>query len=165
MDTEGRLGRQCSKEYKIEPINVKLRELRPDGRVCLWYGISADEKIRMRFSKVYWIENYYPLIFGLDRPYHRHDCQRWLREQGFPAALRSSCIGCPYHDNAEWRAIKQRPDEWRQAVEFDALIRHSVEQPAYLHRSCKPLQLVDLENLEDKGQQNWLNECEGMCGV
>lgn len=31
--------------------------------------------------------------------------------------------------------------------------------------ACKPLPMVDLRTLEDKGQGNWINECEGMCGV
>ena len=166
QDEEGRLGRQCTKEYKIEPVQAKLRELAgKDGKIRLWYGISADEKRRMRFSKVRWIENVYPLIFGLDRPWHRHDCQRWLQEQGFSDAPRSSCIGCPNHDAEEWRAIQKRPFEWRQAVAFDAMIRDEFEQSAYLHRSCKPLATIDFSTPEDRGQQNWISECEGMCGT
>lgn len=170
---EGRLFRQCTKEYKIDPVHKKLEDLCDGARelphdhqlVTLWFGISGDEMRRMRMSKVWWIDHYYPLVFGLERPYHRHDCLKWLKENGFPEAPRSACIGCPYHDDAEWRRIKQRPFEWQQAVQFDAMIRNSVKQPAYLHRSLKPLPMVDLESLEDKGQQNWLSECEGMCGV
>jgi hypothetical protein len=41
-----------------------------------------------------------------------------------------------------------------------------IEIPAFLHRSCVPLDEVDLRTAEDKGQLNlWLNDCEGMCGV
>ena len=162
---EGRLGRQCTKEYKIEPIQNKMRELAGEEKVTLWYGISGDEMRRMRMSQVRWLENYYPLIFGLERPYHRHDCQRWLSANGFTPAPRSACIGCPNHGNEEWRALQDTSNEWEQAVEFDRLIRHSVDQPAYLHRSCKPLPMIDFSTPEERGQQNWLNECEGMCGV
>lgn len=164
-DTEGRLGRQCTKEYKIEPIQAKLKQLAGGENVRLWYGISADEMRRMRFSQVRWIENVYPLIFSLDRPHHRHDCQVWLKDNGFPEAPRSSCIGCPNHDAKEWRDIQDRPYEWQQAVQFDAMIREGFDQPAYLHRSCKPLPMIDFSTAEERGQTNWLNECEGMCGV
>ena len=165
--SEGQIRRQCTKEYKIEPVKRKARELRGDSkvRVSMWMGISAEEKRRMRISQVHWIEHYYPLIFGLDRPWHRHDCQRWIKGQGFPLAPRSACIGCPYRSNEEWRALV--PDEFSDAVLFDRQIRSigGLTADTYLHRSCKPLIDVDLRTLEEKGQGNWLNECEGMCGV
>lgn len=171
--TEGQLRRQCTKEYKITPVHQKLRLLLNgrEKKAALWFGISADEKRRMRFSQVGWIEHVYPLIFELDRPYHRVDCLRWMEQAGFPMPPRSACIGCPYHSDAEWRAIKHQPDLWLDAVEFDAAIRlqgmtgSAIHSEVYLHRSCKPLPMIDFESLEDKGQQNWINECEGMCGV
>lgn len=169
-DSEGQIRRQCTKEYKITPITQKARELKEQSgaySVQQWYGISADEMRRMRFSQVGWIENYYPLIFGLERPYHRHDCLRWLEENGFSQAPRSACLGCPYHSDAEWRAIKENPQEWADVVAFDASIRKVGGQTAdtYLHRSCKPLPMIDLSTAEERGQLNWLQECEGMCGV
>lgn len=166
----GMLRRQCTKEYKIDPVQQTLRTLskgKKGAPVTLWFGISSEEKRRMRFSKVRWIEHYYPLIFGLERPWHRQDCLRWMKAQGFPIAPRSACLGCPYHSDEEWAAIKIVPALWNDVVEFDASIRNmaGTTSNVYLHRSLKPLHMVDLESLEDKGQQNWLNECEGMCGV
>lgn len=171
--SEGRLRRQCTKEYKIEPVHTMLRMLNKGKKgepVRLWFGISADEKRRMRISKVGWLEHYYPLIFGLDHPLHRHDCLRWLDSNGFPVAPRSACLGCPYHNNQEWRDIQRDPVLWRDVVEFDAAIRGqglrgAIKSEAYLHRSCKPLPMIDFSTPEERGQQNWLNECEGMCGV
>lgn len=170
---EGRIRRQCTQDYKISPINHQIGLLAngPTPKDCkivqLWFGISADEMRRVRTSRKWNIQHYYPLIFGFDRPWHRHDCEKWLLKNGYGEAPRSACIGCPNHSDAEWRRIKAVPDEWADAVSFDAAIRHQphLREDAYLHRSCKPLPLVDLESLEDKGQQNWLNECEGMCGV
>ena len=178
-DGEGMIRRQCTKEYKIEPVQRKAKELRdamiaahPEYtkrdarvRVNLWMGISADEMRRMRMSKVYWIEHFYPLVFGFDRPWHRHDCIRWLRLNGFQEAPRSACIGCPYRSNEEWRALT--PEEWADAVEFDQPIRQigGLKADTFLHRSCQPLAMVDMSTPEERGQQNWLNECEGMCGV
>lgn len=167
-DGEGMIRRQCTNEYKIQPVQQKLKELACGERVTLWYGISGDEMRRMRTSKVRWIENYYPLIFGLNRPYHRHDCLLWLSAHDYDDVPRSACIGCPYHSNMEWREMqRERPNEFADAVDFDASIRSVGGQTAdtYLHRSCKPLPMIDFDSKEDKGQQNWLNECEGMCGV
>ena len=37
----------------------------------------------------------------------------------------------------------------------------------FLHRSCKPLDEIDFDTDEDKGQQifDFKNECEGLCGT
>jgi hypothetical protein len=69
-----------------------------------------------------------------------------------------------------WRELRDNdPDSWVDAVEVDAAIRDSttagVERKVFVHRSMKPLPEVDLTTLEDRGQINWLSECEGMCGV
>lgn len=162
---EGQIRRQCTKEYKIEPVQKELRRLAVGRQVKLWMGISGDEMRRMRMSKVRWIEHYYPLVFGFDRPWHRRDCVCWLQQQGFPVAPRSACIGCPYRSDEEWRSLTA--EEFEDAVSFDRSIRQvgGLTAETYLHRSCKPLDQVDLETLEEKGQRNWINECEGMCGV
>lgn len=164
-DGEGMIRRQCTKEYKIEPVNKKARELSGGQPITLWMGISGDEMRRMRVSKVRWIEHYYPLVFGFDRPWHRRDCLTWLQDNGFPTAPRSACIGCPYRSAEEWRALS--PDEWADAVAFDKSIRKlgGLTADTFLHRSCKPLDMIDFSTPEERGQQNWLNECEGMCGV
>mgnify|MGYP003127346576 FL=1 len=38
---------------------------------------------------------------------------------------------------------------------------------AFIHRSCKPLEEVDLRSDVEKGQNvfGWDDECDGMCGV
>ena len=170
--TFGQIRRQCTKEYKIGPIEKKVRELwgdekRTAGCVSQWMGISGDEMRQCRTSRNYWIMFYYPLIFAFDRPWHRLDCMNWLIHQGFPDVPRSACIGCPYHSDDEWRSIKNNPEEWADAVEFDAAIRigEGMRAERFLHRSCKPLPMIDFSTPEERGQQNWLNECEGMCGV
>ena len=67
-----------------------------------------------------------------------------------------------------WRDIKiNDPVSFADAVEFDRSIRHipSFDGEQYLHRSCQPLDKVDFQNAEDKGQLSFLDECEGMCGI
>jgi hypothetical protein len=169
-EQKGQVKRQCTAEYKIMPVQRQIRLLLKEAnqlQACQWFGISSDEMRRMRMSKVRYIEHYYPLIFGLERPYHRHDCLKWLADIGYPKVPRSACLGCPFHSDDEWRAIKTRPKEWADVVEFDENIRKvgGRRGDTFLHSSCKPLSMVDLLSKEQKGQKNWLNECEGQCGV
>ena len=177
--SKGMIRRQCTSEYKIEPVQKKCRELtgKQKGEIIkgvqveLWMGISRDEMRRMRQSRVRWIEHRYPLVF--DVPMSRNECLEWLERNGFPVPPRSACIGCPYKSNREWRNTQVVPDEWQDAVEFDGLIRDRdslhetagiIRRELFLHRDCKPLSEVDLSTPEERGQLNWLQECEGYCG-
>jgi hypothetical protein len=168
---KGMIRRQCTKEYKVQPIRRVLRELigttptTPSPRVELWMGISRDEMRRMRISDVRWIQHRYPLV--MDVPMTRQDCLRWLERNGYSAPARSACIGCPYKSNAEWRNLQESPTEWADAVAFDSEMRQrgGIRGELYLHRDCVPLDQVDLSTAEERGQMNWLQECEGMCGV
>lgn len=161
--------RQCTKEYKLAPIRRKVRELlngkTPKGGAMMWIGISTDESFRMKPSQVGYIVNRWPLI---ERRMSRSDCLLWLERNGYPQAPKSSCIGCPFHSDAQWRELKNNPIEWQDAVDADAAIRNQpgFKGEQYMHRSLKPLGEVDLSTLEDHGQLNLFNnECEGMCGV
>ncbi len=172
---EGMIRRQCTREYKVEVVEREVRRLlglkprqaaKPDS-AQFWLGISADEAGRMRESRSRWYSNHYPLIFDCEPAMRRRDCMEWLTTHGYPVPRKSACLGCPYHSNAEWRAIKENPEEWANVIEFDEGIRNrgGHRGQLYLHRSCKPLAEVDLSTAEERGQLNWINECEGMCGV
>ena len=173
---EGRTRRQCTAEYKIEPIERFMRRellgLRPRQRAprepvfVQWRGISSDEASRMKPSREPWFTVRYPLAMELRES--RSDCLAWMERKGFPRPPRSACIGCPFHSNAEWRRMRdETPGEWADAVEFDKAIRVAggMRGDTFLHRSCVPLDEVDLDTPEDRGQRDWINECEGMCGV
>lgn len=180
--TGGILRRGCTYEYKVRPKEAKIRDLLgvPKGRqvrgklVEQWYGISMDEVQRMKDSDVGWITNRYPLI---DKGLSRHGCLIWLKNHGYPPPPKSACIGCPFHSDRMWRELKRiRPDEWAQAVEWDAAVRtgmKGVDGEAYLHRSLLPLDQVDLRTTREKGQSTlwddeedgFGNECGGHCGV
>lgn len=176
------LRRQCTKEYKLEPILAKVRELvglGPGQRgprkpiVEQWLGISLDEVIRMKPSRKRWIEHRWPLI---ERGMDRQACLRWFEKAGLPVPPKSACIACPYTDPARWRDMKlNRPDEFAEAVAFDRAMREGgrtprgAKNPVYVHRSLRPLDEIDFSNAEDRGQVNLFDdfgeECEGMCGV
>ena len=158
--------RQCTAEYKLRPIQKKIVELmggkRSKGGTEVWVGISTDEIMRMKPSRVQYIVNRWPLI---EKRMNRNDCVRWMESYGW-SAPKSSCIGCPFHSNEEWRVLT--PKEFADAVEVDRAIRHQsgAKGEQYMHRSLKPLEEIDFRTAEEMGQLNmFLNECEGMCGV
>ena len=170
----GGMGRrQCTKEYKLYPIRDKAKELLdwPKGKrippesIISWIGISTDEASRMKPATVGYMKNIFPLI---DADMSRQDCINWFAEH-YPGRMlaKSACIGCPYHNDALWRDIKNNdPDSWADAVNTDHKMRHKMRYKEYMHRSMKPLDEVDFRTLEDMGQLNMFNEeCEGMCGV
>lgn len=164
-ETDGMLRRQCTKEYKIRPIQRKLRALNPKGVTTLWMGISTDEAIRMKDSRVKYAVHRYPL--ALEKRMSRNDCLVWMESHGYAKPPRSACIGCPFRRNSEWRSLT--PDEFADAVDFDYAIRDSLPRitgRVYLHSSLQPLDMVDLRTEQEKGQLDiWGNECEGMCGL
>lgn len=87
----------------------------------------------------------------------RNDCIKWLYENYNGLSVpKSSCIGCPFHDNSEWQNIFNSPDEWEDALLVDETIRHGSKTVAaytqYLHKLGKPLRNIDLRTPEDKGQ-------------
>jgi hypothetical protein len=97
-----------------------------------------------------------------------------MRENNYPEPPRSACVYCPFHSDAEWRRLKNDdPYEFQKSVEFDKSFREIAKKDrvlkmeVYLHRSCKPLNEIDFDSAEDKGQQvlDFQSECEGMCGI
>lgn len=173
--TKGFLRRSCTKEYKIEPIQKKLRELiglKPRQRapkspvIEQWIGISTDEAMRMKPSRESYAVHRWPLI---ELRKSRSDCLLWLERAGYPIPGKSSCIGCPFHSNEEWRKVKANPAEWADAIEFDRAIRNGIRgtrDQLFVHRSLVPLDEVDLRTHAELGQPDLFNnECEGMCGV
>lgn len=166
---DGILRRQCTREYKIDVINRKIRELhglKQRQRMKpteMWLGISIDEVSRAKDSRFYNITNRFPL---LELMYSRSNCKKWLTENGFEIPDRSACEFCPYHSDYEWKRIKQDKKRWSKVIELDEAIRDmtikGVTHPAYLHKSCKPINEVYLQ--EDQSDL-FDNECEGMCGL
>lgn len=177
-DGGGLVRRQCTKEFKIEPLAKKQRELLgykarqriPVDSAEVWIGISTDEAIRMKPARNRWQVNRWPLI---EKGMSRWDCRQWLKRHGYPEPPKSACIGCPFHNDAMWRDMRDNdPESFADAIAVDKALRpaggptRGMRNREYMHRSCRPLSEVDFDNEEDKGQINFFNnECEGMCGV
>jgi len=158
--------RECTAQYKLAPIRRKIVELlggkRPKGGAEVWVGISMDEIIRMKPSKVQYIVNRWPLI---EKRMSRTDCVRWMEKQGW-AAPKSACIGCPFHSRDQWMGLSK--EELADAIEMDEMIRDQFPNKGkqYVHSSCKPLKDIDLRSDAEIGQFDlFMNDCEGMCGV
>ena len=171
-------ARQCTNHYKITPIRKEIRRRLqiPDGQrapkdiqVEMWLGISADESERMKPSRDEWIDRRFPLV---EMDLTRADIYNWFADR-YPGQRlpRSACVGCPYHDDMEWKWLKENePDSFREAVLVDRAVRTipeargSLNGEAYLHRSRKPLDEVDFEGTRDYDEY-MASECEGLCGV
>lgn len=171
-------NRSCTRDFKIKPIMKKARKMANVPRksksarvhVVQWIGISVDEIYRMKPSRDWWAESVWPLV---DLRMNRHDCKQWMNNMGYPEPPRSSCVFCPFHNNHEWRRLRDdEPESFRRAVEFERAVQRikgesqNFRTAPFLHRSLRPLDQVDFRTDADHGQGNLFNnECEGMCGV
>ena len=173
-------ARQCTSKYKIRPINRFLRErlgIAPGRRapknvqVEIWMGISADEALRQKPSREEWATNHYPLI---ELGFSRAQLLQWFTEH-YPGRYlpRSSCIGCPYRSDGEWKWLKANaPGSFQEAVFVDwalrevPVVRNAITRKgsAFLHKSRVPLSELDFESATDY-DSHMAEECEGLCGI
>ena len=170
---KGLMMRQCTNDYKIQPIIQQVRKLlglkkrekiKKHIKVDMLMGISKDEVFRMKPNRMPYITNVYPLI---DLNMRRQDCINWFKKYYDKTPPRSACIYCPYKNDKEWIHLKtHNPEEWQQVIEFDKKIRNNSrkkEEEVYVHKSCKPIIEVDL-NKEDNQLDLFDGLCEGYCG-
>lgn len=170
---KGMVMRQCTSEYKIQPVNRKLRELLDYGPrqrikeiVHVWKGISTDEIQRVKPIALSWQIAEHPLVDIVD--VDRSACIAYVEREGLGTPAKSSCIGCPFHDDMTWREMKlYDPQSFADAVAVDEQIRKmpKLKGQTFLHRSCKPLKEVNFQEGQMDIWDMFGNECEGMCGV
>jgi hypothetical protein len=177
---DGSIGRvtfrSCTADYKIKPIMKFARWLgqikrgqKTVGVVC-WIGISTDEASRMKPARDPWVKSRWPLI---ENGISRAGCLEWMKRHGYPTPPRSSCVFCPFHNDTEWRRLKDdEPEEFARAVAFERTFQAAKANPEnfhttpFLHRKALPLDSIDFRSDEQRGQLNFFqNDCEGMCGV
>lgn len=185
----GMTRRQCTKEFKIDVVEASIRRdvlgLQPrerwpsDEEVHQYFGLSFDEGRRVVRVRARMIADgrsvpHFPLF---DMQFTRADCLAWLRRYGMPHETpRSACVFCPYKSDQEWLRLKTGdPEGWAKAVQIDRAIRtadaacaRGLNEKLFLHRSCAPLETVELEKPQSATQQyftGFAQECEGMCGL
>lgn len=187
-EEEGRLRRQCSKEYKIIPIQQAIRRevlgLAPGKRVprgvavYQYLGISLDESGRAarirRALRPKYLHVRFPLIELLMARQH---CLTFLDGAVPHAVPKSACRYCPFHDDPEWaRQKRDDPAGFAESVKVDEALRNPAvtnnrkrknTQPMYLHRSLQPLVQIQFDDAP-RPKQSWIGfarECMGVCGV
>jgi hypothetical protein len=163
--SSGMMFRHCTFAFKINPIHKQVKKLYGKENVNMLLGISIDEAIRMKPSRVKNIVNQYPLI---DKGMTRNDCLRWMESNQYPKPPRSACVFCPYHSNHEWHRLKtEYPNEFQKAVEFEKQMQFNadgiLQTIPFLHPSLKSLDTVQFK--DEKQVELFGNECEGMCGI
>lgn len=179
---KGMLRRQCTKEYKIDQVNKKIREIyKIPGRKRLplteiWIGITIDEHTRMTIPQEKWKVNVYPFcgykIYsnGKAEPFKgfektRNDILNWFNKKGLSIPEKSSCKFCPFQADYNWLRLKQTaPKDFKEAVKIDYAIRNSTKKgiiaPLYLHDSLKPLDKVDLSENQTTIWGNCTDGCD-----
>jgi hypothetical protein len=188
----GMIPRQCTSDYKIAVIERTIRreilKLEPGMRVpkdielTQLMGLSYDEAGRIMRVRAQKQGSPFDFRFPLfEMEMTRGGCKAWLAKQKIPHEVpRSACVFCPYHSNAEWRAVRDSPDpeDWSRAVQIDYALRETRsrcmkdrQRTVWLHFDCVPLEQANLDDPETrerkKGQEmfGFLGECDGMCGV
>ena len=160
--------RQCTKHWKIEPVQRELRRFSgmtrrhlTDDFYTLWQGISTDEASRMKDSRAHWIKHRFPLI---EMNMSRDDCLAWLRDNGIDLVVKSACVFCPYQRRDQWKEKKIKGGaEWEMILDLE---RRLLERGEYLTPDCTPVADFADATKPDDGQLNMFeNECEGLCGV
>jgi hypothetical protein len=170
-ESGGLLRRQCTSNWKLSPIRKWLQANREKRPVELWLGITFDEIQRIKPSDVKYISNRWPFLeseLWQGRMMRRSDVVIWLKENNFDIPSRSACYFCPYHNDREWRDLRDNGNgDWKKAIDFDGWLRDKrPPYSLYLHRHLVPLSEVDLSTPEDYGQLSLFDdECEGICGV
>ena len=175
--SEGMGRRQCTNEYKLQPIMRKCRELLgasppkfrtvPRGNVVeQWIGFSTDEihRANNRRENLYAIKRFPLLELGMSRK----DCIKWLDQRGWGHTVKSACTFCPFHGNRQWRDMRDNhPEDWADAVDFDRAIRNGgarglpLNGTAYLHRSRVPLDQAPIDHITRNEAKELRDELQG----
>ena len=169
--------RQCTRDFKVDVITRKVKELVGLKRVkkstpilaTTWIGISADEARRAKPSLEPWITKRYPLLeLDMDRTH----CLEWMSDHGYPPPPRSACIFCPFHDDNSWLALE--PEELFRVAAMEKQMQAAYAKASaingipYFHEKRIPILQVKFEPIEKpttRQRRLFSAECEGMCGV
>lgn len=174
-EPDGMLMRQCSKEFKTRVVQRVIRDelgLKPGARapdgviVEQWIGMSWDELHRMKASELAFVHNRWPLVeIGM----RRNECKKWMADRQIPVPPKSSCVYCPYRDDAAWVEMRDNaPADFARAVQVDEAIRPGylgMTGEAFVHKSRRPLREAQFSTRSDGVVSMLDDECEGMCGV
>ena len=154
VSPEGKHGmapRQCNRDWKVRPAKRHIRKMIRErglkllpGTVEQWIGFHAQEAHRAERtpSRVQYITHRFPLIeLGIGP----EEARAWLQDHNLPAPPSSSCVFCPFHDDATWQEIRKCPEDWQKAVDVDRSLRNggaTRRYTSYLHEARQPLEHI-----------------------
>lgn len=173
-DPDGMMAKQCSKEWKtrvvqravMELLGMKPRQRGPKHPIVeQWIGMDRSELERVKSSEKKWVHNRHPLI---ERDMKRHQIVRWMEERQYPTRLKSSCIFCPFRDDAAWQDMKDNDaEDFESACEYDEAFRPGragMTGQAFVHWSRVPLREARFDlRKPDAGILFGMNECGTVC--
>ncbi|MCY4582856.1 MAG: hypothetical protein OXE50_08710 [Chloroflexi bacterium] len=142
-DREGMLRRQCTKEFKVVPIQRFIKETVlgiPRGkpvkkRARGMMGFSCEEVARIKPSREKWIDSVYPLM---DARLYRPHCIRIVEDAGLGTPRKSACTFCPYHSDRYWAEMKRDdPKAFDHSVDVDEMIRSAASRAQLYHSDGK----------------------------
>ena len=113
--------RQCTRQFKIDPINKMLKQLgaTKQNPAIVDIGISSDEASLLassKFEKPYERKNY-PLATN---HISREKCKEIIKEHGWPIPNKSGCYYCGFQSRHELRKLQRtHPDLYRKAMELE----------------------------------------------
>lgn len=171
---DGKMRRQCTREYKIVPIEREIRIMllemglakeAKNGRIYInkgtlvesWIGYTADEIERVnRLYQAKWQRFRFPLI---EMRMTKSRCVQWLEENGKPPRLSSACKKCPLIPNRQRRQIRDNdPAGWLETLQFDDDLRNgnlrisvSAKGELYMSDQFIPLREVNID--DDSNEQ------------
>lgn len=158
--------RQCTQDYKINPLRRYLQKVRNGKKIKLWIGISIDEFERQKDSNVKYIENWYPLI---ENRISLFEIKKWFQSQSdIEEPGKSSCICCPFRSRKQWKYIKENfPNDYFIAEKFDNEIRNfpKIIGESFIHPDLKPLSEINYEDNQLRLFPELIEECYGLCGI
>jgi hypothetical protein len=175
-------GRRLTKEMRVvQYLGISMDEIGRAVRVMRGRVPAKDREAAKSWPYPRLIEyqkglrwsNRFPLV---DADITRSACLAYLSGRVPHQTPRSACVYCPYHSDAEWANIQAVPEDWELAVAVDRSLRvdgnivnRNLDQKLYVHRSCQPLELVQLNPKpsvrELQMSMDFTGECEGVCGV
>ncbi len=136
-------NRTCTATYKIKPVAKEAKRLGATraAPATIGIGISTDEWMRAKDSRIPYLVNDWPL---LDLRLSRVDCLRIVAEAGLPTPPKSACWFCPYHRKAEWKRMRaDEPDLFAASAKIEADMierrRRLGKDPVYMTSACVSL--------------------------
>jgi len=167
----GKLIRQCTGDYKINPsdkyikkrLEIRRKNVEQTQNVAIYMGISIDEAQRMKYSTEWWKVILYPLV---EEGFTRQKTIDLVNRHGLKEPPRSACYFCPFHSHSYWKHLKKEyPNEFKKAIEFDEAIRNNpkLEKQSFIYKKGIPLKDVDFDNQIDLFDM--IDDCGGYCGI